>query len=179
MYRLSKLRWVFPIGLLVALFLDGSLSHVFSGIFFHYPSAMSSQLLLLWLVLSYFFEGDTHIPVVGFAALAGAICDLYYSGIWGLFLFLYPAIVMLTRLLARYMPTSFLSHIMIFFVDITVFELLNYWAYSVIGVTTAGFGDFLAGVLAPTLALNLIYFVIFYFPIARLFNWAEQEKYQA
>lgn len=179
MYRLSKLRWVFPIGLLLALYLDGSLSHVFSGLFFHYPSAMSSQLILLWLVLSYFFEDGVKIPLVGFAALAGAICDLYYAGIWGLFIFLYPLIVMLTRALSRYLPSSFLSQIMIFFVDVTVFELLNYWAYSIVGVTTAGFGDFLAGVLAPTLALNLIYFVILYFPIGKLFDWARQEKYRA
>ena len=54
MYRLSRLRYVFPLGLFAALFLDGSLSKIFAGFFFHYPYAMVSQLVIVWLVCSYF-----------------------------------------------------------------------------------------------------------------------------
>ena len=67
MYRLSRLKYVFPLGLFVALFLDGSLSRVFADFFFHYPYAMVSQLVIVWLVCAYFFEGDVQIPLMGFA----------------------------------------------------------------------------------------------------------------
>lgn len=170
MYRLSKLKYVFPIGLLIAFFLDGSLSKVFSATFFSYPYSMVSHLLLLWLVLGYFFEGDVQIPLVGFAAAAGAAFDLYYSGILGLFLFLFPLIIGLTKMIGQFFTPSFLSAIMIYFIDLTCLEFVNYIAYSLIGVASTNFANFLLYTLGPTLALNLVYFVILYFPISVIYS---------
>ena len=172
MYRLSRLKYVFPLGLFIALFLDGSFSKIFAPLMFSYPYSMSSQLVMLWLVLSFFFEENIHIPLVWFSVFAGAVADLYYSGILGLFIFLYPLIIMVTRTLDRLMDRNILNIILIFFIDLVVFELLNYLAYRIVGVIQQGFGDFLVDNLAPTLALNLVYFVIFFWPINRLYHWA-------
>ncbi|BAP86063.1 rod shape-determining protein MreD [Paucilactobacillus hokkaidonensis JCM 18461] len=176
MYRLSRLRYIFPIGLFITFFLDGSISKVFSGWLFSYPYSTVSHLVVLWLVLACFFEEDIKIPLVPFAAVAGLVFDLYYSGIVGLFMFLFPLIVGLTKTLAKYFSPTFLTAIMIFFIDIAFLELVNYFAYSLIGVISSNFGDFLIYVLAPTLALNLIYLVILYFPIHSLFERSLQEK---
>lgn len=176
MYRLSRLKYVFPIGLFVSLFLDGALSHVWAPLFFSYPYSMASELVLLWLVLSYFFENGIEIPLIPWSIAAGVVTDLYTSGILGLCMVLFPCIVGLTQLLSKYFSSSFLSMIMIFFIDIVVFETLNYWAYSLINITTTSLGDYLIYVLAPTLALNLVYFVALYWPLRSLFNWATTEK---
>lgn len=176
MYRLSRLKYVFPIGLFVSLFLDGALSHVWAPLFFRYPYSMMSELVLLWLVLAYFFENGIDIPLIPFAIAVGVVADMYSSGILGLYMVLYPCIVALTQLLAKYFSGSFLSMIMIFFVDIVAFATINYWAYYMVGVTNANFGDFLAFSLAPTLAFNLVYFVVLYWPIQSLFNWATTEN---
>lgn len=172
MYRLSRLRYVFPLGLFIALFLDGSFSKIFAPLMFSYPYSMSSQLVMLWLVLSFFFEEDIQIPLVWFALLAGTIVDLYYSGILGLFIFLYPLVIMLTRALDRVMDRNFLNMILIFFIDLVVFELLNYLGYRMAGIIHQGLGDFLVDNLAPTLALNLVYFVIFFWPVSRIYHSA-------
>lgn len=176
MYRLSRLKYVFPIGLFVSLFLDGALSHVWAPLFFGYPYSMMSELVILWLVLAYFFENGIEIPLVPFAIAAGVVADVYCSGILGLYMILFPLIVGLTKILSRYFSSSFLSMITIFFIDIVAFITLNYWAYSLVGITMEGFGDFLIFTLAPTLALNLIYFVILYWPIRSLFDWSTDEK---
>lgn len=176
MYRLSQLKYVFPLGLFVCLFLDGALSHVWAPVLFRYPYSMASELVLLWLVLSYFFQEDIEIPLIPFAIAAGAVYDLYFSGILGLYIFLYPLVVAITKILSRYFSSSFLSMIMIFFVDIVIFETLNYWAYYLIDVTNVGFGDYLVYTLAPTLALNLIYFVVLFWPIRAIFRWALNEN---
>ncbi|MDC2838860.1 rod shape-determining protein MreD [Limosilactobacillus mucosae] len=172
MYRLSRLKYVFPLGLFVALFLDGSLSKVFADFFFHYPYAMVSQLVIVWLVCAYFFEGDVQIPLMGFAVAAGIVCDLYYSGILGLFMFLYPMVVGLTKLLAKYMTPSFPIIILIFLIDLVVFELFNYWAYAAIGIAKVGLTGFLLDTLLPTLALNLVYLIVLYLPLQKLITWA-------
>ena len=106
MYRLSRLKYIFPIGLFVCLFLDGALSHVWAPLFFSYPYSMVSELVLLWLVLSYFFQDDIEIPLIPFAIAAGAVYDLYFSGILGLYIFLYPLVVEITKIL------SFQGHIL-------------------------------------------------------------------
>ena len=64
MYRLSRLKYVFPVGLFVCLFLDGAISHVWAPLFFHYPYSMASELVLLWLTLAYFFENGIEIPLI-------------------------------------------------------------------------------------------------------------------
>ena len=112
---------------------------------------MVSQLVVLWLIFGAFFEEDIQIPLTGFAVAAGICADLYYSGILGLFMFLYPAIVMFARALNRYYTPSFLSHILIFFVSIALLELLNYWAYYLVGVTPGGLCRFLVGYPWPNL----------------------------
>ncbi|MCC4382652.1 rod shape-determining protein MreD [Limosilactobacillus reuteri] len=172
MYRLSRLKYIFPIGLFVCLFLDGALSHVWAPLFFSYPYSMVSELVLLWLVLSYFFQDDIEIPLIPFAIAAGAVYDLYFSGILGLYIFLYPLVVEITKILSRYFSSSFLSMIMIFFVDIVIFETFNYWAYYLVNITNVSFGDYLIYTLAPTLALNLIYFVVLFWPIRAIYRWA-------
>lgn len=156
---------MFPIGLLITFFLDGALSNVLSGAFFSYPYSMVSHLVLLWLVLGYFFEDEVQIPLTGFAIAAGVAFDLYYSGILGLFMVLFPLIIGLTRAIGKYFSPTFLTGIMIYFVDLAVFEFVNYVAYAIIGVAHASFSSFLLYTLAPTLALNLVYFVILYYPI--------------
>ena len=85
---------------------------------------------------------------------------------------MYPLVVEITKILSRYFSSSFLSMIMIFFVDIVIFETFNYWAYYLVNITNVGFGDYLIYTLAPTLALNLIYFVVLFWPIRAIYRWA-------
>ena len=79
---------------------------------------MASELVILWLVLSYFFEDGIEIPLIPFAIAAGVVADVYISGILGLYMVLFPCIVALTRMFAHYFTPSFLTNIMIFFVDL-------------------------------------------------------------
>lgn len=176
MYRLSRLRFLFPIGLFVAFFLDGSFSKVFANLFFSFPYSMVSQLVLLWLVFTYFFEGDIQVPLYGFAVAVGVVTDLFYTGVFGLFIVLYPLMVWLTQMLAKVLNDNFFNTMMIFFIDVCVFQLLNYWAFLMVGIIHVHFGSFLLYTLAPTLALNLVYFVIFYWPVSVMFKKATAKK---
>lgn len=176
MYRLSRLRFLFPIGLLVAFFLDGSLSKVFARQLFGYPYSMVSLLALLWLVLAFFFEDNIQIPLYGFAIAVGVLNDFFYSGILGLFMVIYPLMVWLTKVLAKYFTANFFNTMVIFFIDVVAFEFLNYWAYLLIGVIHVSTMNFVLYTLLPTLALNLVYFVILYWPINFMFTRARAKK---
>nr|WP_272901843.1 hypothetical protein [Levilactobacillus brevis] len=73
MYRLSKLRFGFPIGLFFWLLIDGTVSQVFSVQLFRTPSTMVSHLVVLWLVCGAIFEADSALsmPLARWAAVAG------------------------------------------------------------------------------------------------------------
>lgn len=176
MYRLSRLRFLFPIGLFITFFLDGSLSKVFANQLFAYPYSMVSLLVLLWLVLAFFFEGNIKIPLYGFAIAVGILDDLFYSGVLGLFMVLFPLMVWLTKVLSKYFTENFFNTMVIFFIDVIAFEFLNYWAFLLIGQIHVSTVNFILYTLAPTLALNLVYFVILYWPINFMFTKARATK---
>lgn len=87
-------------------------------------------------------------------------------------MFLYPMVVGLTKLLAKYITSSFPMIVLVFLIDLTVFELFNYWAYAAVGIAKVGLGGFLLDTLLPTLLLNLVYLLFLYFPLQKLITWA-------
>ncbi|CAJ1228612.1 rod shape-determining protein MreD [Levilactobacillus zymae] len=171
MYRLSKLRFGFPIGLLLMLFLDGSISQIFSTHLFRPSAIMVSHLVVLWLIAAVLFEDQYDIPIARWAAAAGAIFDLYYTGIFGVYVFIFPLAVYLTRLMVAYISPNFLSGLLIYFIDITMVEALGYLASRMVHLTSMAGSTFLVTTLGPTLALNLALFVVLYFPIRWVYNW--------
>ncbi|WP_367295145.1 rod shape-determining protein MreD [Levilactobacillus yonginensis] len=174
MYRLSKLRFGFPVGLFFLLLIDGAISQVFSVHMFRAPTAMVSHLVVLWLVCGAIFEADSsafEMPLARWAAVAGVIFDLYYTGIFGIYIFIFPLVIYLTRLMVAYIRPNFLSGLLIYFIDITVVEALGYVASRAIHLNDMAGSTFLVNTLGPTLAFNLAMFVLLYFPIRWVYNW--------
>lgn len=170
MLRVTKLRYGFPIGLLLFFYLDGILGAAFPKQLFNYPYTMSSYLVVLWLVYSIYFEDQITIPLGIWAAVAGGLFDLYYTGIFGIFVFVFPIVVALTRACYKAFPINFLSGLLVYFIDITVVCALSYFGNLVVHLTSASLADMLVYSLAPTLAYNLAAYVILYFPVQWLFN---------
>ncbi|MGQ4559220.1 rod shape-determining protein MreD [Levilactobacillus hammesii] len=171
MYRLSKMRFGFPIGLFLMLFLDGSISQVFSVQMFSASSVMISHLVVLWLVCGVLFEENMAMPLAKWAAVAGVVFDLYYTGIFGVYVFVFPLVVYLTRQIVKYISPNFLSGLLIYFIDITIVEAMSFIASRAVHMTSMSGSSFLVNTLGPTLALNLAMFVVLYFPIRAVYNW--------
>ena len=171
MYRLSKMRFGFPIGLFLLLFIDGSISQVFSQQMFNTPTVMVSHLVVLWLVCGVLFEENMAMPLAKWAAVIGAVFALYYTGIFGVYIFVFPLVVYLPRQIVNYISPNFLSGLLIYFIDITIVEALSFVASRVVHMTSMSGSSFLVNTLGPTLAFNLAMFVILYFPIRWVYNW--------
>lgn len=153
------------------LFIDGSISRVFSTQLFRPSAIMVSHLVVLWLICAVLFEDGYDVPIARWAAVAGAIFDLYYTGIFGVYVFIFPLVIYLTRLVVGYISPNFLSGLLIYFIDITVVEALSYLASRMVHLTSMAGSTFLVTTLGPTLALNLALFVVLYFPIRWVYNW--------
>ncbi|MCP0886514.1 rod shape-determining protein MreD [Ligilactobacillus sp. WILCCON 0076] len=163
-----KMRYLFPLGLFIALFLDGSLSLQFSGSMFTQSVSIESRLILLWLVMAICYGNVRHIFV--WAVIAGYFFDTYYTGILGLFIVMLPLIVYITRSIMRYFTSSFIVVLLIYLIDITILTVLFYWANALIGFTSVSITTFISKTLGPTLAYNLAIFVILFFPLEQFFK---------
>ena len=174
-----SLRYIFPIGLLVAFFLDGSLSYNFMSIFYRSYSAVP-YLSLLWLVFTWFFTTDDNLHLELWAAVLGVLFDWYYIGILGVFIFIFPLVMYFSKVLYRYFSASFLNNSIIYLIDLILLQWLDFFANHFIGKITGVASstgiDFLVHDFIPTILLNLIIFVILYFPIQLFYNYCQRNE---
>lgn len=177
MIKNSWLKYIFPIGLLVTFFLDGSLSYNVTGMLYRSYS-MVPYLSLAWLVMTVFFVDDYNLHVEIWAALLGIVFDCYYVGIWGVFIFIFPLVIYLTKVLYRYFSIGFLSSLIIYIIDLLVVLLLGDFAnyiVSRINETMPYTGwNFILNSVIPTLLLNVVLFIILYFPVQKLYRYCQR-----
>jgi len=110
---------------------------------------MVSHLVVLWLVCGVIFEADGafDMPLARWAAVAGAVFDLYYTGIFGVYVFIFPLVIYVTRQLVAWISPNFLSGLLIYFIDIAVVEGLGYLASRAVHLNYASGSAFLVNTL--------------------------------
>ncbi|GEN47873.1 rod shape-determining protein MreD [Ligilactobacillus pobuzihii] len=166
--RISKMRYFFPIGAFLFLFLDGSLSHLLSQSFFTTTVAVESRLILLWSVMAICYGQVDHVFI--WSAIIGLFFDLFFTGVLGIFTLLLPFMVYLTRNVLTFFNRSFIVVLLIYLIDITVLTTLFYWANALIGFTSVSGVTFIGRTLGPTLAYNLATYVVLYWPLKLFFE---------
>lgn len=172
--RISKLRYFFPLGLLISLLLDGIFSNIFAASFFQANASIESRLIVVWLIMALCFGQIDH-PYF-WSIVAGAIFDTYYTGIVGPMMMLLPLIVYLTLLMFRFFTPSFIVVLLICLIDITVITFLFYGIFSLISYTDVSITTVIGKTLGPTLAYNLAAFVILYLPLKKFFEYFSQNR---
>ncbi len=166
--RISKMRYFFPLGTFLFLFLDGSLSQLFSQSFFTPDTSIESRLILLWLVLAICYGHVDHL--LFWSVIAGFVFDLYYAGVLGVCTLLLPFMVYLTRSVLSFFNRSFIVVLLIYLIEVTVFTVLFYWVNILIGFTSVSAVTFIGRTLGPTLAYNLAAYVVLFWPLSIFFE---------
>lgn len=170
MKRRIPIAVFFVVGQFVAFFLDGSITQLLSGTLFKYPNTMVPCLTMMWLILAAFFGNSKKLHLTAWAAVVGFIFDMYYTGILGVYVFIFPLVVYICQSLYQMLPPSFLSGFLVYFLGITVLMSLGFIANAFIGQAPASASQFLVNTLAPTLALNLVFLAVSYFPVEALYR---------
>ncbi|CAJ1228785.1 MULTISPECIES: rod shape-determining protein MreD [Lactiplantibacillus] len=167
--RYSRLKIIFPIGLFIALFLDGSLSNVFAGHLFSYPYTSVLHLVLLWLIFAIFLDDRDDLAIGIWSTFVGLVFDWYYTGIIGVYMIALPLVVYLCRQIKPWLDLNFLTLLMVYIINLTIVEAFAYIWYSMGHVINSNLADFAVFTLGPTIAVNLAIFVIAYYPMRRLY----------
>jgi len=157
--RVSRLRVIFPVGLFLALFLDGSLSNVFAAHLFRYPYSSVLHLVLLWVIFAVYLDDRDDL----------SIGIWYYTGIIGVYAVALPLVVYLSRQIKPWLDLNFLTMLMVYIINLTIVETFVYIWYIIGKVVTGNLADFAVYTLGPTIAVNLALFVILYYPVRQLY----------
>lgn len=147
--------------------LDGSISYLFAGTLHQFPNTMITRLTVLGLLLMVFFAPDFNHLVIT-ALVLGLLYDSFYTGVLGVYMFLFPLVVYFIRWMAKFFAPTPLIIGAIYLIDLTVLESAVYAMNTFMGQTTLSLNDFIPNVLGPTLALNLVLFIILYLPLRQL-----------
>ncbi|WP_220750898.1 rod shape-determining protein MreD [Apilactobacillus xinyiensis] len=165
--RNTAFKYVFPIGMLISIFLDGSIFSIFgASLSFHAVPNLS----FLWIFLTMFFINDDEIHYELWAMLAGIIIDLFYMGFLGVYTFIFPLAIYFSRWIYKHLPLNIISAFLIYFIDITMIYSLSLLANRLESLTNMSWSFYLVYVLGPTLVINLAFLIILYIPIQSLFD---------
>ena len=146
-------RWIVLILLMLGFFLDGSFSLVFSQNFYVNDLQMAPQLILLEIVL---------------ATFAGLSYDLFYTGLIGQYTLIVPLAYLLTKYLLNYFKERPIYKLAAFIIAVFISQLILYFLAVFFGMTNENPWQFISNALAPTILLNVVLFLIFYWPSQKL-----------
>lgn len=156
-------RWLLPLVIAVNFFLDGSLSLAFSNLFYDNNLQMAPQLILLSVVMCTFAFPESKM-LFWYALVAGLAYDLFYTGLIGQYMLIVPLTYLITKSLMNYFLPSAIYELGADIICVLVGQLILYFLAHFFGMTQAGVGQFISNALAPTIILNVLLFLIFYWP---------------
>ncbi len=161
--------YLIPVFIFIALIMDGMIMNIFSAHLISNPYTLTPRLLLLVLVIFTFFFPKQ--PLFMYALLFGLIFDSFYSGILGLYAAGFGTIIYLLKKIHKFIIPTAVMMIIIYIIALTSLEIFIFLMYLFLGYAEITFQLFVVTRLGPTLLLNIILFIVLYYPFYKLSQW--------
>ncbi len=164
-------KYILPLIVIAAFYSESLFVEFFRAEAFDGERLLIPHFLLTTFILMgiYYFRNETLI----YAGLFGFLFDVYYTGVLGVYLFLFPIAVYLATKLMRMLQSNLLMSGVIVMLIISFVEVLV-WALSVLVLgAQMTVLEFLNKRLWPTLVLNLAFYIIVCVPLSK---WLQQRK---
>lgn len=162
-----KINVFAPVLILFGLLVDGLISVIFSEyLYTENGNVMVPRLIILILVLISFYLPRN--KMILYAIIFGFLYDSYYVGVLGIYVAIFPLIVYVTDKLKQVLNPNPITIGMMFFINLSILETMLYWIYKILGFTVIDMNTFMAIRLGPTLLLNLVFFIVAFYPLKKV-----------
>ena len=152
--------------ILFGLLVDGLISGIFSEyLYTENGNVMVPRLIILILVMVSFYLPRNKMII--YAIIFGFLYDSYYVGVLGIYVAIFPLIVYVTDKLNQVLNPNPITIGMMVFINLSILETMLYWIYKILGFTMIDMNTFMAGRLGPTLLLNLVFFIVAFYPLKK------------
>ncbi|GIN22672.1 rod shape-determining protein MreD [Siminovitchia fordii] len=166
-------RYVLPLITIICFYAESLFVEFFPALSFLDGKIVVPRFLLVVLIMMgiYYFRNVTLI----YAAIFGLLFDIYFTGVIGAYLFIFPIAVYAASKMMKVFQinilTSGLAILIIVALAETLIYALNILLFDVKITTT----QFLYNRLIPTLILNLIFYLLIFFPLSRWLQNRQKE----
>ncbi len=161
-----KINVFAPMLILFGLLVDGLISGIFSEyLYTENGNVMVPRLIILILVMVSFYLPRNKMII--YAIIFGFLYDSYYVGVLGIYVAIFPLIVYVTDKLNQVLNPNPITIGMMVFINLSILETMLYWIYKILGFTMIDMNTFMAGRLGPTLLLNLVFFIVAFYPLKK------------
>lgn len=123
------------------------------------------MILILFLTI---YEGKKTGILYGL--IFGLLFDVVYTEIIGIYLFMFPLLSYIVSGMMRFLQSNLVVSIIVSIIAVALLELGVYEVNFLIKVTDMNFTDFIQLRFIPTLILNLLFAILFAYPLKRLFE---------
>ena len=165
MLKYVHTSWLHFVLVYIAIMLDGGIALYFAPVLFKMPMSASPYLSLIVMMMPVLTGTVTQMKERSLyiaAFLGGLLFDIFYSGLIGISMIGFPLTVWLASKLQRYLPTSFMSSVAVWFVSMSMYLVFDYAGFGIINLTNLNIPDFIIFHMFPTLIINLILLVLVY-----------------
>lgn len=125
--------------------------------------------------IAIFYDRDHTYAAVWFGLGFGLLIDVVYTGVLGVYMVSYALVAYVVHGLNRWLHSSFIGASLLTIIGVALADTSLYIIYSFVQVAEMTWADYATLRLLPTLAANMIFFIILY-PLVkeRLSNWSEE-----
>lgn len=168
-------KFLLPVFILVFFISESLFVELFPPQLFNGDRIIVPHFLLIVLLFLTVYGGKNQ--GILYAGIFGLLFDIVYTEIIGIYLFLYPLIAYLVTKAMQLIHNHIVVVSLVSLLGISLLELGVYELNYLINMTEMDFSSFLQMRLYPTLILNLVFMIIFSFPLKRKFErYAEELK---
>lgn len=165
MLKYVHTSWLHFVLVYIAIMLDGGIALYFAPVLFKMPMSASPYLSLIVMMMPVLTGTVTQMKERSLyiaAFLGGLLFDIFYSGLIGISMIGFPLTVWLASKLQRYLPTSLMSSVAVWFVSMSMYLVFDYAGFGIINLTNLNIPDFIIFHMFPTLIINLMLLVLVY-----------------
>ncbi|ARI76927.1 rod shape-determining protein MreD [Halobacillus mangrovi] len=132
-------------------------------------------ILIFLLIVTVFYDNDNTYYAVWYALFFGLLLDVVYTGVLGVYMATYAIVIYIIHGLNKLLHANFVTASILAVVGVALADTILYVVYSFVQITAMAWWDYVVLRLLPTLAANMIFFIILY-PLVkeRVFNLGEE-----
>lgn len=131
-------------------------------------------ILSFLLLVAIFYDKEHTHHAVWYGFLFGLLVDVVYTGVLGVYMVTYALTTYIIQRLTHFVHANFVTASILVIVGVVMADTLLYIIYSFVSITSMTWGNYALLRLLPTVAANMIFFLILY-PLVkeRISSWSE------
>ncbi|ELK45705.1 rod shape-determining protein MreD [Halobacillus sp. ACCC02827] len=169
-------RYYIPLICLFLLVMQGMAMSLLPAKLVYSDLLMTPHWILIFLFLvTIFYDKDDTYHAVWYGLVFGLLMDVVYTGVLGVYMITYTLVIYIVHGLNKLVHANFFAASILAVVGVALCDTILYVVYSFVQITSMGWGDYLLLRLLPTLAANMIFFILLY-PLLkeRVYTWGEE-----